>query len=266
MKKLLALLFVFICNANAQTITGSSSSIGPLGWGKKEFKEEIVTDRPDFTESPNTVDSGHFQFELGYTFVEDTDLKVKEQTVPEMLTRIGLADDLEARVVFVGFESSEVSGNKVEGVSDLGLGFKHNMYEQNGIIPDLSFITELYLPTSDASNDVRPLLKYLWGYDLDKISITGNFNFSAPEGEDGRYFEYSNSVAVGTSLTSKLGAYIEYFGIYPVDDVIEPAESYLNGGFTLLANSDVQFDLRAGFGLNEDAANFFTGIGLSFRR
>ena len=38
-----------------------------------------------------------------------------------------------------------------------------------------------------------------------------------------------------------------------------------DGGFTLLLNNDVQWDVRAGVGLNDNADDYFAGMGLSLR-
>jgi hypothetical protein len=39
----------------------------------------------------------------------------------------------------------------------------------------------------------------------------------------------------------------------------------LNGGFTWLITENLQLDWRAGFGLNEEADDFFTGAGFGIR-
>ena len=42
-------------------------------------------------------------------------------------------------------------------------------------------------------------------------------------------------------------------------------EHYGNGGFTFLFNDDIQWDIRAGLGLNDAAEDYFVGTGLSIR-
>jgi len=42
-------------------------------------------------------------------------------------------------------------------------------------------------------------------------------------------------------------------------------EHYGNGGFTVLLNDDIQWDIRAGVGLNDAADDYFLGTGLSIR-
>ena len=67
-------------------------------------------------------------------------------------------------------------------------------------------------------------------------------------------------------MTSSVGSYLEYFGFYPggADDEGD-TKNFINGGFTYAVNDDLQLDILAGFGLNDDAEDFFTGVGISFR-
>ena len=83
--------------------------------------------------------------------------------------------------------------------------------------------------------------------------------------DDDRFTELAQSWTVAASLTDRLGAYGEYFGFYPLDAPGEEDEHLLNGGFTYLISDDVQYDVRAGFGLNDAADDFFAGTGLSIR-
>lgn len=67
------------------------------------------------------------------------------------------------------------------------------------------------------------------------------------------------------SLTDRLGAYTEYFGFYPSGaDTVAP-EHFFNGGFSYLISNDIQWDIRAGTGLNTEADDFLVGTGLSIR-
>ncbi|RIL03022.1 MAG: hypothetical protein DCC75_13110 [Proteobacteria bacterium] len=242
---------------------------GPLGWGERAFKQEMETDRPDFTEGTQTMQPGHLQVESGYTYTSDDDGgDLDEHVLPELLLRIGVIDDLEFRLAWEGYISSKVDGHTDDGLSDFSVGFKHRMYQQAGHIPDFSFIGELSLPAGSSelsSDEVVPEVKFLWGYGFERFDLAGNLNFSGPIGEEGRYFEVANSETIGFDLTESIGAYIEYFGIYPAEDAIETTEHYLNGGFTYAATDSLQLDLRAGFGMNDAAADFFTGVGLALR-
>jgi hypothetical protein len=80
-----------------------------------------------------------------------------------------------------------------------------------------------------------------------------------------RHSVYNQSVALGVPVTAKIGFYIEYFGLYTDGLASDYPSHFINGGFTYLLNYDTQFDIRAGHGLNDAAADFFGGVGLSRR-
>ena len=67
------------------------------------------------------------------------------------------------------------------------------------------------------------------------------------------------------SLTDRLGAYTEYFGLFTHSADTARPENYFNGGFTFLINNDVQWNIRGGVGLDDDADDYFVGTGLSIR-
>ncbi|MCI5066330.1 transporter [bacterium] len=229
----------------------------------------METDRPDFTEGTQPVQAGHIQFELGYTFATDDDNgeEFEEHVAPELLARIGLVEDLELRLTWAGFLATDLNGAGDDGVSDAGIGFKHRIYRQEGLVPDFSFIGELSVPVGSpayTADAVEVGGKFLWAYGLEGYMVGGNLNVSALEGSEERYLEISNSVTVGMDLSGGVGVYLEYFGLYPADDVVETTEHYTNGGFTVALSKRWQLDLRAGFGMNGAADDLFTGAGLSF--
>ena len=75
----------------------------------------------------------------------------------------------------------------------------------------------------------------------------------------------AQSWTVAYSLCDDLGAYTEWFALFPAGaDTVKP-QHFFNGGFTYLINNNVQFDIRAGVGLNSAADDYFVGTGLSIR-
>jgi len=247
----------------------ANAESGPLGWGQEELTQELETDRPDFTEGTQTVQPGHFQVELGYTFTTDNEeIDIDAHSAPELLLRVGLLDDLEFRLAWEGYLREETDVDETDGVSDMSVGFKHRMYYQDGLLPDFSFLGELGLPVGSSeftSDELEAAGKFLWAYGFESYSVAGNINFGTPVGVEERYLEFSTSAALGASLSDAIGIYGEYFAFFPVEDVAETTEQYLNGGFTFGLSENTQLDVRAGFGLNEAADDFFTGAGLAFR-
>jgi hypothetical protein len=62
-----------------------------------------------------------------------------------------------------------------------------------------------------------------------------------------------------------VGAYAEWYGLMPNGAATARPEHYFNGGFTYLLCDNMQFDIRAGVGLNDVADDYFVGTGLSIR-
>lgn len=233
---------------------------------------DIVTDRPDFTEASSTVGLGVAQLEAGYTFTLDGDDQAHSWGEP--LLRIGLfANWFEFRIgVTPVSQSSLVGPQRVtqSGAEDLYLGAKIGLTPQEGILPELAIIPQMTVPTGGAAftdGQVHPgaNLLYSWGIS-DELSFGGSTQYnSAIDGLTDRYAEWAQSLTVGASLAEDVGAYAEWFAFFPHSaDTVKP-EHYMNGGFTYLLSEDVQFDIRAGLGLNDEADDFFVGTGLSIR-
>ncbi len=233
---------------------------------------DIVTDRPDFTEASSTVGLGVAQLEAGYTFTLDGDDQAHSWGEP--LLRIGLfANWFEFRIGVASVsQSSLVDAQRVtqSGAEDLYLGAKIALTPQDGILPELAIIPQMTVPTGGAAftdGQVHPGANLLYGWDIsDELSFGGSTQYnSAIDGLTDRYAEWAQSLTVGASLAEDLGAYAEWFAFFPHSaDTVNP-EHYMNGGFTYLLSEDVQFDIRAGLGLNDEADDFFVGTGLSIR-
>ncbi len=85
-----------------------------------------------------------------------------------------------------------------------------------------------------------------------------------PTENGSRFFQTSASVTIAIAVTERLGAYPEYFGLYPNTEGSDSAHT-INGGLTYLISNDFQIDARLGAGLNEEASDVFTGVGFAWR-
>ena len=246
---------------------GTSFSGGP------DLNEPLVTDRPDFTEASSTVGLGAAQLEIGYTYSFDNDGTDQTigQTYPEPLLRYGIfADWLELRVGWT-YNEEEVNGARTSGSEDLYLGFKIGLTPQEGILPEMAIIPQMTVPTGDnafTADEVLPGLNWIYGWELnDCISTAGSTQFNrtldAVTGQ--AYTEWAQSWTIGYSLTDRVGAYTEWFALFPHSADTARPEHYFNGGITLLSSDDVQWDVRAGTGLNSAAVDYFVGTGVSIR-
>ncbi len=235
--------------------------------------EDLVTDRPDFTEASSVVGLGVLQIESGSTYAHDTDgtVRTQEHSYPEMLLRYGIfANWLEFRLA-TNFANNSVSSVRSAGAEDLYLGFKIGLTEQAGLRPEMSLIPQMTVPTSSSdltSDELLAGLNWLYGWEINDIFSTTastQFNKSHDEITSNTYTEWAQSWTIGYSLTDRLGGYTEYFGFYPSGADTARVQHYFDGGLTFGLSSNVQFDLRAGKGLNDAANDYFVGTGLSIR-
>ena len=123
------------CAASANT--GLAQSVG----------EEIVTDRPDITESATVVPRASLQAENGITWTNDhLDNLV---TLCQTLLRLGLSDRTELRLTLPSYSLGFSRGLGSSGVTDISIGFK----QQLGPLPggfDLSLIVATSVPSGSA--------------------------------------------------------------------------------------------------------------------
>lgn len=253
-------------------------SYGTSFEGGADLSEPLVTDRPDFTESSTTVGYGVVQLEAGYTYTEDTDAgsRFRSHTYPEALFRIGaLAEWCELRIGWGWADELEVDGgvfDPASGSQDLYLGTKLALTPQEHILPETAVIFQMTVPTGSddiTDGEVLPGINYIYSWEVSECCSTGGqtqFNRALDDETGQPYIEFSQSWTVGQSLTDKIGCYSEWFMFAPDGADTVHNEHYFDGGFTYLVNNNLQLDVRAGLGLNDEADDYFVGTGFSIRR
>ncbi len=263
------------------SLFNTTSSDGPLtvfDWSGSPSEPPdpdapIATDRPDFTEASSTVGLGVLQIESGYTYAFDDDgtVSTKTHSYPEALFRYGVIGDwLELRLAAnVAGETVAVVQN--HGATDLYLGAKLALTLQSGILPEMALVPQMLVPTGDSAftaDEVLPGLNWLYGWDVtDCLTTAGStqFNRRVDDGTGDAYTEWAQSWTVGYSLHDQIGAYTEWFALFPTSADTACVEHYADGGLTFQFTPDLQLDVRAGVGLNDAAADYFVGTGLSVR-
>jgi hypothetical protein len=285
-RTILPLLVVILAAAEECRIASAANGPGTLmqwGYGPEvpggpDLNEPLITDRPDFTESSVTVGMGVVQIEAGYTFTFDDneDGKVNEHSYPETLFRVGMfAEWFELRLGWNYGESAETvfggGDSNVEGAEDLYIGSKFALTPQSGCLPETGLILQMTLPTGASAfttDEVMPGVNYLYGWDLTETFSAGGstqVNRALDDNGEDFYVEFAQSITTGFGLTDKLGSYAEWFMFAPAGAETAENQQYFNAGFTYLFTDNIQWDIRAGAGLNDAADDFFTGTGLSVR-
>ena len=212
------------------------------------------------------------QLELGYTlFSDDDDGRTYTHTYPELLVRQGIFRDwFELRIGYTAI-SEETPIDSVTGSADLYVGAKIGLTPQSQWRPEMSLIPQLFVPSGSSefsSDSVLPGLNWIYAWEVtDRLGFGGSTQFNRlVDGETSAlYTQWAQSLVSGVSLTEDLAAYAEWFAFFPDDAETDPVEHYLNSGFARRFGNNVQWDIRAGVGLNDASQDFFVGTGLSLR-
>lgn len=233
---------------------------------------DLVTDRPDQTESSTTVPLKYFQLETGF-FMEINDrglFREEAFAYNTSLLRYGLLENLELRlgIEYLGERTKthiSDSSYSISGFSPLYTGFKLKIEEENGWKPEIAFLGGLVLPFT-AGNDFRPEytaanIRFSFSHTLsDRISL--GYNLGAEWDGDSAIPGYFYSLALGVGLTERLGAFGESYGLIKENGY---KEHMLDAGFTYLLSQNFQLDISGGIGLNENATDYFISFGFSYR-
>lgn len=233
--------------------------------------EPLVTDRPDATESPETVGRGRFQLETGYTFASFGEVDV--HSVGEFLVRIGvLHENVELRLGFNSYtlvRGGESNGN---GLQNFAIGAKFRLLSGGGVghaRPTVALLVGTTIPTASdgvEARTARPDARIAAAWDLSEVvSVSTNMAWSSVKEDelDQRHDVWGFTLALGYGLSERWGAYLEYFGVYPTGE--RDPENFLNTGLTYLINNDLQLDGRVGYGLDGRSDDFFVGLGTAIR-
>jgi len=246
--------------------------------------EDIVTDRPDFTESAVVVPRGMVQIEAGFTWTDPGDPQppvppeegeepppplgersddFKEfTTAPEVLIRWGFADNLELRV---GLPNQIEISDGPSGVGDGSVGVKWQL-GPNRFGLDYALIAGVSVPIGDSeftSDGVDPSLIFIVGDD-----INGKWSYGAQVGggvatggsEDEAFV--LASFAFARQLGRRGSTFFEFFG---EDQESTPSSVLFHHGYAWQVNSNFQLDLRMGVGLTDESPDGLFGAGVSWR-
>lgn len=240
------------------------------------LEEPLISDRPDFTESTDTVPRGHFQLEGGFTStrVDDED----SRSFGELLLRIGLSERLEARIGAGSHTRiARPGGGDASGYEDPGLGVKIRLSPETEMLPPSRPAVALLLGTSIPVGDEEltedewvPEAKLAFGWTLtERFGLSSNLNWAFPPGFDAgdgdeRFHQFSGSLSGSLSFTDRIGGFLEYYG-FTEEEEDGPSTHYVNTGVTYLLSNDLQLDLRYGRGLNDPDPDDFVGIGAAVR-
>jgi hypothetical protein len=231
--------------------------------GQTPGTREIVTDRPDITESSIVIPVGSVQSENGLTWTRDHGTSAIG--LPETLIRVGLWERTEVRFVAPNY-LDQIEGRRApSGFGDTSIGMK----EQLGPLPggiDLAVIVAFSVPTGAdrvSSHGLDPVIKLPWSRDLkDGWSVGGMQSLFYETDNRHRKVTWEPTFYVEREIAKHSDVFVEYGGDYARSD---GSRQVVHLGTAYRITPKHQIDFHFGFGLSHAAPSQFFAAGYSFR-
>ncbi len=232
-----------------------------FAFNNQAHSQDLVTDRPDQTESSVTVPLGKLQIESGMLFSSfgKSPFKIKSTLLPTTLFRYGITNGIELRIVNQ-FKRIKENGDSYHGINDIEIGTKFQILKKEGINTEIAFLSHLIIPSGSdqfRSNSYGSVNKLAISHSLnDNIGLGYNVGYNYFGDGNG---DFTYSLALGIGLSDVIAIFFEPYG-----EIIEfkDLKANFDTGITYLLKNNFQLDLSFGFGLNHTMR--FMGAGFSW--
>ncbi len=234
---------------------------------KGQGLDDMVSDRPFRTESALPITRGVFQLETGFNYDGDREtLGVKMSYIKwnTSLLRLGLSDNSELRLES-GYSRLSYNNVTVSGMEPVKFGFKSQVAYSAGNSPDVAVIfgvTPGNLGSRGFKNENWEFeLLGAFGWNLSKRMHLGS-NIGIITDSKFTGFVIPVSTVFDFPFEYKFRGFIELYG-----ELVKAEDPRISGGVGIiyLHNSDLQFDVYFGKGINDAAYDWYSGFGLSWR-
>jgi len=240
---------------------------------------ELTTDRPDKTESPYTVDAGHYQIELDLlNYTQDcTDQAVQTFAIAPSNLKVGLFNNVDLQFIVETYTIQRTSGHDpqahetVSGFGDVLIRCKTNFWGNDGGTTAGGMMPFLKLPTgaTELGNGaveggiIFPLaitLPQEWSMglmtEIDHLRNSDSSNY---------HQEFINSITFGHGIIGQLAGYLEFFSSISSERDVEWIGT-VDFGLTYNLRSNVQLDAGVNIGVTRaaDDLNLFVGLSVRF--
>ncbi len=245
----------------------------------RDLMRDMSTDRPDQTESPFTVDAGHFQIEsdlVNFTRDRQSDSRFEQLSIGTLNLKAGLLNNADLQVVLeplvmertVDTTTGFVVDNS--GFGDIELRLKINLWGNDGGKTAFALLPSLKLPTNQnnlGNHSVEGGVLFPFAMELPRgwgMGAMTGFSILKKDGARGHYTELINSITFGRDLTEKLGGYMEFFAAVNSQKSREWV-GQIGAGMTYGVTENVQLDGGVNFGVTRWSPDINPFVGFSVR-
>jgi hypothetical protein len=262
-----------------------------------EYMREMDTDFPGATESPYTVDAGHFQLETLAYWARDrdsfhgVDYRWDAWSIGPITLRVGLLDRLDAQLVLEPYQlvsehelgtsspsknepGPSASGEEIRttrrGFGDTTVRLKYNVWGNDEGSTALAVAPYVRFPTSQdhlGSSGVEGGLAVPVALSLPRdvyLGVTSRIEAVRDEASHDYHPEFGNSVELGHDLVADLFGYVEFSAFVST----EPGAEWIGtveAGWSCPLTENVQVNAGVSVGVTRGADDVSPFIGIAWR-
>ncbi len=234
---------------------------------------DLITDRPDVTESAIAVPTGSFQVETGFSFQQQKvtefgeTLENRSISLFSTLFRYGVFSNLEFRFGGGYFSNKSTLGqsaSSVHGINDLMVGSKFVLRNDESYLTNFAAMFEMTMPFGADElkpEKFEPKFMFLGEQEINEFcALAGNVGVEYSSDLNKYLADYS--LSLGVDVTDRIGLFAEIFGQASND--LTP-DNFFDCGITYLQTENLQVDFSFGYTLSKNKTEWFAGVGIAIR-
>ena len=239
---------------------------------------EMDTDRPDKSNSPHTLDAGHYQIESGlftYTHTTASGVRTQNASWADTTLRVGLTPWAELQLELPVYQVNRATDlalhdtQRNSGCGDLSAILKGNLWGNDS--GDTAGGVEMWVKTPTASHNigngkVEGGLVFLLG-----MKLPGDFDLGINNGvglsvnDNATYHaDLINSISVSHAIAGPLSGYVELYSSIPTQTSGDWVGT-VDVGLLLMLGKNCQLDAGINMGVTPGADDWQPFLGASWR-
>ncbi len=248
-----------------------------------EKMREFETDRPDKTESPYTLDAGHFAVEMGvfsYTYnhitTPDPSTPQRQFLLGDSNFKVGILNNADLQFLIQSFiwqrlKTGINTHTDESGVGDAQVRLKVNLLGNDGgktaiaLMPWIGLPTNQVVPGNDKVTGGMILPLQIQGPCEVKICMMTEMDAINDSSGGGYHLEWVNTLALHREIIKdKLDSYVEFFSNNSFETG-SPWAATVDVGLIFEVNKNLYLDCGVNIGVTSDADAINPFIGFSKR-
>ena len=247
-----------------------------------KYMREISPDRPDKTDSPFTVDAGHFQLEMDFAnFTYDaptaahSNLKIENYQIAPMNVKVGVLNNLDFQLVLSPYQWQRTE-DKGTGVVEKGSGFgditprvKVNLIGNDGGFFALALIPFVKIPTAQdhlGNGAVEGGVGIPYAFDVPNwdVGFQTTVNVNHDDVGNGYHVKLPIPLASAMRFSASLEYHVEFFSSVSTEQNSGWVGTF-DTWFTYQVNKNLIFDSGVYIGVTPAADDWHPWVGMTWR-